>query len=136
MHVRILLARYRSFFPCPDCGGARLCPEALQVQLGGRNLAELCAEPIPRLRERVEGTFLSAEQLARSGRLLMESRGKVRRIPLISDRFPTEPFPDVSLCEALGALCELAADVAVWKIERALLGLAGAAREVIRGVES
>ena len=29
MHVRVFLSRYRSYNPCPDCGGARLQPEAL-----------------------------------------------------------------------------------------------------------
>ena len=29
MHVRVLLSRYRSYTPCPDCGGKRFQPEAL-----------------------------------------------------------------------------------------------------------
>jgi excinuclease UvrABC ATPase subunit len=24
MHIRVLLSKYRSYTPCPDCGGARL----------------------------------------------------------------------------------------------------------------
>ena len=35
VHVRVLLARYRSYTPCPDCGGTRLQPEALAVRLVG-----------------------------------------------------------------------------------------------------
>jgi excinuclease ABC subunit A len=42
-HVRILLARYRSYRPCPDCRGARLKPEALAVRIGRRNIADFCA---------------------------------------------------------------------------------------------
>ncbi|MCB1755606.1 MAG: excinuclease ABC subunit UvrA, partial [Gammaproteobacteria bacterium] len=34
MHVRVLLSRYRSYTPCPDCGGARLKPEALLWRVG------------------------------------------------------------------------------------------------------
>ena len=34
-HVRILLARYRRFVPCPTCGGAKLKPEALNVRVEG-----------------------------------------------------------------------------------------------------
>jgi excinuclease ABC subunit A len=29
MHVRVLLSRYRSYTPCPDCGGKRFQPESL-----------------------------------------------------------------------------------------------------------
>ena len=36
MHVRVLLAKYRSYTPCPDCGGARLKPEALLWRLVSR----------------------------------------------------------------------------------------------------
>lgn len=34
MHVRVLLSKYRSYTPCPDCGGARLKPEATLWRLG------------------------------------------------------------------------------------------------------
>ncbi|HXU46030.1 MAG TPA: excinuclease ABC subunit UvrA [Thermoanaerobaculia bacterium] len=43
VHVRVLLARYRSYTTCPDCGGARLKPEALAVRLAGRTLPDLLA---------------------------------------------------------------------------------------------
>jgi excinuclease ABC subunit A len=36
MHVRVLLAKYRSYTPCPDCGGARLREEALLWRLRAR----------------------------------------------------------------------------------------------------
>src|SRR5260221_10896147 len=29
MHVRVLLSRYRTYSPCPDCKGKRFQPEAL-----------------------------------------------------------------------------------------------------------
>lgn len=43
MHIRVFLSRWRSYRPCPACGGARLRAEALNVRLGGRNIAEICA---------------------------------------------------------------------------------------------
>ena len=43
MHVRVFLSRWRSFRPCPACGGARLRPEALAARIGGKNLGEICA---------------------------------------------------------------------------------------------
>jgi excinuclease ABC subunit A len=39
-HVRIWLARYRRFVPCPRCGGSRLKPEALNVVVGGKTIAQ------------------------------------------------------------------------------------------------
>lgn len=39
MHLRVFLGRWRSYRPCPTCHGARLRPEALAVQVAGRNLA-------------------------------------------------------------------------------------------------
>ena len=35
MHIRVLLSRYRSYTPCPACGGARLKPDALLWRVGG-----------------------------------------------------------------------------------------------------
>ena len=34
MHVRVMLSKYRSYTPCPDCLGARLKPEALLWRVG------------------------------------------------------------------------------------------------------
>ena len=46
MHVRVLLSRYRRYVPCPDCGGTRLCREALAVKVCGRNIAQINAMTI------------------------------------------------------------------------------------------
>ncbi|TWT97044.1 UvrABC system protein A [Botrimarina colliarenosi] len=42
MHLRVFLSRWRSYRPCPACGGDRLRPEALAVRVGGKHFAELC----------------------------------------------------------------------------------------------
>ena len=36
MHIRVLLSKYRSYTPCPACGGARLKIEALLWRLGSK----------------------------------------------------------------------------------------------------
>jgi excinuclease ABC subunit A len=41
MHLRVFLSRWRSYYPCPECKGARLNPAALAVRLGGLNIAEI-----------------------------------------------------------------------------------------------
>jgi excinuclease ABC subunit A len=46
MHIRVFLSRWRSYHPCPVCGGARLRPEALATRIGGKNIAEVSAMKI------------------------------------------------------------------------------------------
>jgi excinuclease ABC subunit A len=46
MHVRVFLSRFRSYRECPDCGGARVRPEALDFRVGGRTVAEVARMPI------------------------------------------------------------------------------------------
>ncbi len=57
MHVRVLLAKYRSYDLCPDCEGARLKPEALLWRLGGHD--EAAAALAPEHRHRPRGMTLS-----------------------------------------------------------------------------
>ncbi len=45
-HVRILLARYRRFVPCPACGGSRLRAEALNVVIDGKSIADVSRIPV------------------------------------------------------------------------------------------
>ncbi len=49
MHVRVLLARYRSYDPCPKCAGARLKPSSLHYRVGGLSIVDwyqLGVEPL------------------------------------------------------------------------------------------
>ncbi len=50
MHVRVLLSRYRSYDPCPDCGGARLKDAALDFRIGDHALADAVLERQQRFR--------------------------------------------------------------------------------------
>ena len=43
MHVRIFVARWRGWKPCPSCDGRRLRPEALAFKLGGLSIADVSA---------------------------------------------------------------------------------------------
>ena len=49
MHVRVFLARYRTYNPCPACGGQRLQPEALCWKWRGHTLPELYQQPVSNL---------------------------------------------------------------------------------------
>jgi len=67
---RILIARYRRFDPCPACHGLRLRPDALCVEVGGRNIGEVSAETISGLADWLAGLVLDATARRRVGRLL------------------------------------------------------------------
>ncbi|MGL4943790.1 MAG: excinuclease ABC subunit UvrA [Thermoguttaceae bacterium] len=43
MPMRVFLSRWRSHRVCPQCHGARLRPEALAIQIAGKNISELLA---------------------------------------------------------------------------------------------
>ncbi|MHC5012017.1 MAG: excinuclease ABC subunit UvrA, partial [Planctomycetota bacterium] len=43
VHVRVFLARFRGYPPCPDCEGARLAPEGRAWRIAGRSLPEVLA---------------------------------------------------------------------------------------------
>jgi excinuclease ABC subunit A len=49
MHVRVFLSRYRAYNTCPECGGARLQPEALCWKWRGYTLPQLYQLPISEL---------------------------------------------------------------------------------------
>jgi len=72
VHVRVLLARYRSYDRCPDCDGTRLQPEARAVLLNGRTLPELTALSVEQLRGWLTEQPWSERQRARAGHLLEE----------------------------------------------------------------
>ncbi|WP_394755758.1 excinuclease ABC subunit UvrA [Rhodoferax sp.] len=45
MHIRVLLSKYRSYTPCPDCGGARLKTESLLWRIGSQADADAVLAP-------------------------------------------------------------------------------------------
>jgi excinuclease ABC subunit A len=72
VHVRVLLARYRSYTPCPDCGGARLRPEAVAVRLHGETVPSLSEKSIELLRDWLATRRWTARQREIAGHLLDE----------------------------------------------------------------
>ncbi len=57
MHVRVFLSKYRTYSTCPDCGGARLQPEALWWKWRGRTLPDLYRMPVEELLGLLEKEF-------------------------------------------------------------------------------
>jgi excinuclease ABC subunit A len=75
MHVRVLLSRYRSYRLCPDCGGGRFQPEALQFLFPGPGdqmltLPALAGLPVRDLPEMFTALELPAQD--NSSRLLRD----------------------------------------------------------------
>ncbi len=70
VHIRVLLAKYRAYDPCPACDGSRLQPEARAVLVGGRTLPQLAAMSIEALRRWMRGLELEPAERARAGHLL------------------------------------------------------------------
>jgi excinuclease ABC subunit A len=50
VHMRVLLARFRAYDPCPSCRGMRLRPEALGVTVEGLTLPAITAQSVEALR--------------------------------------------------------------------------------------
>lgn len=54
MHVRVFLSRFRSYVPCPECGGTRLQPEGLMWRWQGLRLPDLYRMPVDQLLQTIE----------------------------------------------------------------------------------
>ncbi|MEM7230852.1 MAG: excinuclease ABC subunit UvrA, partial [Planctomycetota bacterium] len=70
MHVRVLLSRYRGYFPCTTCNGTRLRPEALCFRVGGKTLPEFWGLAVRDGVELVES--LRSRSLERPVRLIVD----------------------------------------------------------------
>jgi len=71
MHIRVFLSRWRSYRPCPVCGGTRLRDEALATQIGGLNIAQVHAMKICDAAEFFRGLELTEWQ-RQVGRTMLE----------------------------------------------------------------
>jgi excinuclease ABC subunit A len=78
IHVRVLLARYRAYTPCPSCKGARLSPAALSVKFRGRTISELSEMSLSDLQRWFEGLSLSDAEEERLFSVVDEIRSRVR----------------------------------------------------------
>ncbi|MCH5163051.1 MAG: excinuclease ABC subunit UvrA [Clostridiales bacterium] len=75
--VRWKIGRFTNSQPCPDCGGKRLKKEALSVKVGGKNIDELCALPVKKLRGFFDKLELSPSKAMIAERVLKEIRARL-----------------------------------------------------------
>jgi excinuclease ABC subunit A len=64
MHVRVLLARYRTYTMCPDCRGGRFQPATLNFRFAGATLPELAALSIEDLLKTFENRPVQGDATA------------------------------------------------------------------------
>jgi excinuclease ABC subunit A len=76
-YIRVFVRQYQSAQTCPSCDGARLRPEALNVRVAGRTIAEVSALPVEELRRWVESLELSRQEAAVAETILRELRARV-----------------------------------------------------------
>jgi excinuclease ABC subunit A len=71
-YIRVFLRQYQRPHPCPDCLGSRLRPEALEVRIGSRTIAEVTALTIDGFRTWLSGLELSPFEAKIAGTVLQE----------------------------------------------------------------
>ncbi len=78
LHVRVFLSRYRGYTLCRECLGGRLRPEALNVRINGKNIAEISRMTIREAGEFFGQLRFSPAQIAVADRILEEIRSRLR----------------------------------------------------------
>lgn len=78
IQYRVMQARYRGKTVCPACKGSRLKPEALYVQVGGKNIAEVVALPITEAKAFFDRLELDATDAVVAKRLLAEINNRLQ----------------------------------------------------------
>ncbi len=69
---------YMRDIPCPACAGTRLKPEILAVTISGNSIAEVCALPIDRCAELLNGLTLTKRQKLIAEAVLKEIQARLK----------------------------------------------------------
>jgi excinuclease ABC subunit A len=77
-YIRVFLRQYQSARECPSCHGAKLQPEALQVRITGRTIAEVAELPVERLLPWLENLELAPFERQVAENVLNEALCRVR----------------------------------------------------------
>ena len=77
-YIRIFLRKYQSAQDCADCGGSKLQPDALQVRIEGRTIADVTRLPVRDLRTWIEQLSLAGSDAHIADTVLREARARVR----------------------------------------------------------
>ena len=77
-YIRVFLRQYQTAQECPSCHGAKLQPESLRVHVGGRNIAEVCDDPVGTLTLWLDSLALSAFDAKVASHILKEAQDRAR----------------------------------------------------------
>ena len=77
-YIRIFLRQYQTAQECPDCHGTKLKPEALNVRVDEKTIAEVADFAVARLCEWVENLTLSTFEQSVAETILREARERIR----------------------------------------------------------
>ena len=78
LHVRVFLSRYRGYATCPECGGARLRPEARAVRLSAQTITDVCKLTVKEARKFFAELQLSEAQNKVADKILEEIRSRLQ----------------------------------------------------------
>jgi excinuclease ABC subunit A len=77
-YIRIFLRKYQSAQDCATCGGTKLQPDALQVRIAGRTIADVTRLPVRDLRRWLDELTLTGSDAHIAETVLREARARVR----------------------------------------------------------
>ena len=77
-YIRVFLRQYQSAMECHACHGAKLQPEALNVRIGGRHIADVSAMPVDLLNAWLDALVLTPSEQAIAAHIWKEARERVR----------------------------------------------------------
>ncbi|CAN5821787.1 hypothetical protein BH23GEM11_BH23GEM11_16480 [soil metagenome] len=76
-YIRVFLRQYQSPMTCPTCGGARVRPEALNVKVAGRSVADVSWIPLEELLPWLRGLELRGAEAEIAATILRELEARV-----------------------------------------------------------
>jgi excinuclease ABC subunit A len=77
-YIRVFLRQYQTAQECPACHGSKLQPEALQVRVAGRTIAEISELPVDQLLAWLETLALGDFDRQIAAHILKEARDRVQ----------------------------------------------------------
>lgn len=77
-YIRVFLRQYQTAQECPDCHGAKLQPEALQIRVGNKTIADIAELPVDQLSVWLETLALTPYEQQVGVTILTEARNRVR----------------------------------------------------------
>jgi excinuclease ABC subunit A len=80
VQYRVLQARYRGRTICPECNGGRLRKEALYVKINDKNIADLSAMPVDKLKNWFDTFHLNEYDSQVAKRILIEINNRLKTL--------------------------------------------------------